>query len=82
MCLPSPPKPSGPSAEQIARQEAIQKAQLEDIERKESELKAEEERRGKRLENARLGYASLFTSGAGGGGFVAEDAEKRKTLGG
>ncbi len=82
MCVPSPPRPQGPSAEQIARQEAMQKAQLEDIERRNAELKAEEDRRERRLENARLGYASLFTSGAGGGGFADEDAEKRKTLGG
>ena len=55
---------------------------MDELERKESELASEEQRREKRLENRRMGYASLFTSGAGGGGFVDEDEPKRTTLGG
>ena len=75
-------KPSGPDPATLERQRKLQEAQLASIEDREAELEADEERRKKRLENSRMGYASLFTSGAGGGGFVNEDSDKRETLGG
>lgn len=75
-------KPSGPDPATLERQRKLQEAQLASIEERETELAADEKRRKNRLDNARMGYASLFTSGAGGGGFVDQDAEKRKTLGG
>jgi len=81
MCVPSSPKPSGPSQEDLNRQKQIQEQQLAELKRKEDELAAAEERREDRLRAGRLGYASLFTGGAGGAGFEDSSQDKRTTLG-
>jgi hypothetical protein len=81
MCMSSPPTPSGPSQEELDRQKQIQEQQLADLQRKEDELSAAEKRREDRLQAGRLGYASLFTSGAGGAGFEENSQDKRTTLG-
>lgn len=83
MCAPimsKPKPPPGPSQEELDRQRQIQEQQLAELKRKEDELADAEARRQSRLENRRMGYASLFTGGSGGGGFVQEDT-KRTTLG-
>jgi len=82
MCMPSKPKaPSGPSQEELDRQKQIQEQQLAELKRKEDDLAAAEQRREDRLRNSRLGYASLFTGGAGGAGFEENSQTKRATLG-